>query len=66
VTDMFRSNLKCSLYARGILVPDGLQFYETISVDRKVERLHEGMDRFLGSLSSFESRHRPRPKLRLV
>jgi hypothetical protein len=66
LTDMFCGNLQCSLYVRGILAPDGLQFYETISVDRKVERLHEGMERFLGSLSSFESRHRPRPKLRLV
>jgi hypothetical protein len=66
LTDMFCGNLQCSLYVRGILAVDGLQFYETISVERKVQRLQEGVDRFLASLSDFEHRHRPRPKLRLV
>ena len=66
LTDMFCANLQCSLYVRGILAPEGLQFYETISVERKVQRLQEGVDRFLASPSDFEHRHRPRPKLRLV
>ena len=66
LTDMFCANLQCSLYVRGILAVEGLQFYETISTERKVQRLHEGVDRFLASLSDFEHRHRPRPKLRLV
>lgn len=66
LTDMFCANLQCSLYVRGILAADGLQFYETISARRKIERLHEGIDRFQASLADFEHRHRPRPKLRLV
>jgi len=66
LTDMFCGNLQCSLYAREILKAEGLQFYETISVERKVGRLQEGIARFLSSLSDFEHRHRPRPKLRLV
>jgi hypothetical protein len=66
LTDTFCGNLQCSLYVRGLLSPDISQFHETISVDRKVERLLTGVDRFLANISKFDSRRRERPRLRLV
>jgi hypothetical protein len=65
LTDMFCGNLQCSLYVRGILRPDIMQLHETISVDRKIERLLAGIDRFLANISSFDARRR-RLKLRVV
>lgn len=65
LTDTFCGNLQCSLYVRGLLSPDTAQFHETISVDRKVERLLTGVDRFLANISNFDSRRR-RPRLRVV
>jgi hypothetical protein len=66
LTDTFCGNLQCSLYVRGLLSSDVSQFYETISVDRKVERLLTGIERYLANISKFDSRHRERPRLRLV
>ncbi len=66
LTDTFCGNLQCSLYVRGLLSPDVMQFHETISVDRKVERLLTGIDRFLANIVRFDSRRRERPRLRLV
>jgi hypothetical protein len=66
LTDMFCANLECSLYVRGILTPDMSTFFETIPPERKIERLHEGIDRFLGAIADFEHRNRPRVQLRLV
>jgi hypothetical protein len=63
---MFCADLQCSLYVRGLLSTDNAQFYETTTVERKIERLLEGIDRFCTSIARFESRHRERPKLRLV
>jgi hypothetical protein len=63
-TDSFCGNLQCSLYVRGLLTPDIPQFYETISIDRKVERLLTGVDRFLESIATFDARRKVR--LRLV
>ena len=63
-TDMFCGNLQCSLYVRGLLVPDGAQFHETISVERKVERLQTGIDRFLATVTAFDARRKA--GLRLV
>ncbi len=65
LTDMFCGNLQCSLYVRGLLSPDIMQLHETISVDRKVERLLSGIDRFLANISTFNARRR-RLKLRVV
>ena len=61
---MFCGNLQCSLYVRGLLVPDGAQFHETISVERKVERLQTGIDRFLATVTAFDARRKA--GLRLV
>jgi hypothetical protein len=66
LTDTFCGNLQCSLYVRGLLNSDVSQFYETISVDRKVERLLTGVARYLTNISKFDSRRRERPRLRLV
>jgi len=65
LTDMFCGNLQCSLYVRGILRPDIMQLHETVSVDRRIERLHAGIDRFLANISAFDARRR-RLKLRVV
>jgi hypothetical protein len=65
LTDTFCGDLQCSLYVRGLLYPDVAQFHETISVDRKVERLLEGVDRFLANIVDFEAR-RERRRFRLV
>jgi len=65
LTDTFCGNLQCSLYVRGILRPDIMQLHETISVDRRIERLHAGIDRFLANISTFDARRR-RLKLRVV
>jgi len=43
-----------------------MQFHETISVDRKVERLLTGVDHFCANIAKFDSRRRERPHLRLV
>jgi len=66
LTDTFCGDLQCSLYVRGLLSPDVMQFHETISVDRKVERLLTGIDRYLATIAKFNSRRRERPHLRLV
>jgi len=66
LTDTFCGDLQCSLYVRGLLKPDIMQFHETISVDRKVERLLIGVDHFRANISRFDSRRRERPHLRLV
>jgi hypothetical protein len=66
LTDMFCANLQCSLYVRGILFPEMSTFFETIPVERKIERLHEGIDRFLAAIEAFERRNRPRVQLRVV
>ena len=65
LTDTFCANLQCSLYVRGLLGTDMMQFHETISVDRKIERLLEGIDRFRANISSFDVRRR-RARLRVV
>ena len=65
LTDTFCGNLQCSLYVRGLLRPDIMQLHETISVERKIERLRTGIDRFLANISSFDARRR-RLKLRVV
>ena len=65
LTDMFCGNLQCSLYVRGLLSPDIMQLHETVSVDRKIERLLGGIDRFLANISTFDARRR-RLKLRVV
>jgi hypothetical protein len=65
LTDTFCGNLQCSLYVRGVMSPDIPQFYETISVERKIERLQTGVERFLASIAKFDSR-RQRVRLRLV
>ncbi len=65
LTDTFCGNLQCSLYVRGAMSPDIPQFYETISVERKIERLRAGVERFLASIAKFDSR-RQRVRLRLV
>jgi hypothetical protein len=65
LTDYFCGDLKCSLYVRGLLHPDGAQFHETISMERKVERLLAGLDRFLINISNFEAR-RQRRRFRVV
>lgn len=65
LSDTFCGNLQCSLYVRGILPSDIMQLHETIPVERKVERLREGIDRFLANISSFDARRR-RLKLRVV
>jgi hypothetical protein len=66
LTDTFCGNLQCSLYVRGLLSSDVSQFYETISVDRKVERLLTGVERYLANISKFNAPRRERPRLRLV
>jgi FBP C-terminal treble-clef zinc-finger len=66
LTDMFCADLQCSLYVRGILTPEMSTFFETIPVERKIERLHEGIDRFLTAIATFERRNRPRVQLRVV
>jgi hypothetical protein len=66
LTDTFCGNLQCSLYVRGLLSSDVSQFYETISVDRKVERLLTGVERYLSNISKFNAPRRERPRLRLV
>ena len=65
LSDTFCGNLQCSLYVRGLLGTDMMQFHETISVDRKIERLLEGVDRFRANISSFDVRRR-RARLRVV
>lgn len=65
LTDTFCGNLQCSLYVRGILKPDIMQLHETISIERKIERLLTGIERFLANISSFDARRR-RLKLRVV
>ncbi len=65
LTDTFCGNLQCSLYVRGLLNTDMMQFHETISVDRKIERLLEGIDQFRANISSFDVRRRRR-ELRVV
>jgi hypothetical protein len=65
LTDTFCGNLQCSLYVRGLLRPDIMQLHETIPVERKIERLLAGIDRFLANISSFDARRR-RLKLRVV
>jgi hypothetical protein len=64
LTDMFCGDLQCSLYVRGLLSTDGSQFYETISVDRKIERLRSGIDRYLDTIAAFDARRKA--GLRLV
>ena len=64
LTDMFCGNLQCSLYVRGLLSSDVSQFYETITVARKVERLLGGIDRYLDTIAAFDSRRKA--GLRLV
>jgi hypothetical protein len=54
LTDMFCADLRCSHYVRGLLSTDVSQFYETITVERKVERLREGIDRYLGAIAAFD------------
>ena len=54
-SDTFCANLQCSLYVRGLLTTDMMQFHETISVDRRIERLLEGVDRFRANISSFDA-----------
>ena len=66
LTDMFCANLQCSLYVRGILTPEMSTFFETIPAERKIERLHEGIGRFLTAIAAFERRNRPRVQLRVV
>ncbi len=65
LTDTFCGDLQCSLYVRGLLYPDVAQFHETISTERKVERLLEGLDRFLANIVDFEAR-RERRRFRVV
>ena len=65
LSDTFCADLQCSLYVRGLLNTDMMQFHETISVERKIERLLEGLDRFRANISSFDARRR-RLKLRVV
>ncbi len=62
-TDTFCGDLQCSLYVRGLLNSDVSQFYETITVERKVARLQEGVERLLATIAKFEL---PRRRLRLV
>jgi hypothetical protein len=64
LTDMFCGDLRCSLYVRGLLSSDVSQFYETITIERKVERLREGIDRYLDTIAAFDSPRKAR--LRLV
>lgn len=64
LTDMFCGDLRCSLYVRGLLSTDVSQFYETITVGRKVERLRSGIDRYLAMIAAFESPQKA--QLRLV
>ena len=64
LTDMFCADLRCGLYVRGLLSADVSQFYETITIERKVERLREGIDRYLDAIAAFESPRKAR--LRLV
>lgn len=64
LTDLFCGDLRCSLYVRGLLSSDVSQFYETITIDRKVERLRAGLDRYLGAVAAFETPRRAR--LRVV
>jgi hypothetical protein len=64
LTDMFCGDLQCSLYVRGLLSTDGAQFYETITVARKVERLQSGIDRYLDTIAAFDARRKA--GLRLV
>jgi hypothetical protein len=64
LTEMFCGDLSCSLYVRGLRSSDVSQFYETITIERKVERLRQGVDRYLGAIAAFESRRTAR--LRLV
>jgi hypothetical protein len=54
LTHMFCANLQCSLYVRGLISPDVSQFYETITVERKVERLLSGVERILDSIIEFD------------
>jgi hypothetical protein len=63
-TDTFCGDLQCSLYVRGLLSPDVSQFFETISIDRKVERLLTGVERFLATIASFDANRKTR--LRVV
>jgi FBP C-terminal treble-clef zinc-finger len=65
LTDTFCGDLQCSLYVRGLLYPDVAQFHETISVERKIERLLEGFDRFRANIVDFEAR-RERRRFRVV
>jgi hypothetical protein len=64
LTDLFCGDLSCSLYVRGLLSSDVSQFYETITIERKVERLRQGLDRYLATIATFESQRTAR--LRLV
>jgi hypothetical protein len=64
LTHMFCADLRCGLYVRGLLSSDVSQFYETITIERKVERLREGIDRYLDTIAAFESPRKAR--LRLV
>ncbi len=64
LTDLFCGDLRCSLYVRGLLSSDVSQFYETITIDRKIERLHQGLDRYLATIATFEAARTAR--LRLV
>jgi hypothetical protein len=64
LTDMFCGDLRCSLYVRGLLSADVSQFYETITIERKVERLRQGLDRYRATIASFESQRTA--QLRLV
>jgi hypothetical protein len=66
LTDMFCADLRCSLYVRGILRPEMSTYFETIPIERKIERLHEGIERFLNAIATFERRNRPRVQLRVV
>ncbi len=63
LTDMFCGDLRCSLYVRGLLSSDVSQFYETITIERKVERLRAGIERYRDAIVAFESPRPPRPRL---